>query len=827
MVLVHKGDAIPQELSGGRQVHVHVRGAGGRAARGILLEFRELDWPNLPEPFGRIQTSENGDAVIHIAPRRKGLIWIDEPQTLPMTTEIPEGADELSLTVVESPGRQLKVYGPYGRSVPHARIATIPASSPAAPVALAKNAKSLKKEFAGDEVGTISLPANSEKGLAWLWAPGFALARPDDFSPSNTSVIRVKAAIPFQVLVKNFEILPHESPLKLITCYYPQDMPWFQLKNEAAFTSPPIRVAPMAYPCHVTCSMEGYVPVTIDLSGPPSSGQEEVVLEKGVRLGGHVMDSSGHPISGAYVYFGLAARVPEAMTEEDGSFRLEPKYREDAPYALSIEVEGFLPKRLTDLPAKDNLALSVIMDRGCIVHGRVVEEGAGPFIAGSKVFLSGKVGGDAEGTVRTTDTAGDGTFSISGIPKGAYELKASAARRVAKPQVFQLSPSENLDLGDIVLSSHPSVTGHLVLTGDEEPDWKSASVVLERRQTATEMGMEALPTKLEGEVSQDGTFQIPGVPCGNYRLVAQLGPQNGAKSPLSVQTEDVDVGPITLQGGASLKGALQSSSFQDFSGWRAILSSNAFDVNAPSADCFGDGSFSFQDLPAGDYKLDIFAPSGVTPKCSRLITLAPGEEKTINVQVGGVTVEANLRIEGRPASGGSVTVMGANGATFDPGLLVLASTGGQVILGLPSAPVSAQADLTGHAEIREVQPGPAQATLAFDGAAYTMAVTIPDEAISSATWSFSGFEISGLVLQPNGTPCQGAQVSVSYSGAGLVPGYTQLAGANGAFRISGLGAGALTIAAQDGNGHQGSIPVTITSNGPPPGPIQIKLAATP
>ncbi|MGC8724174.1 MAG: carboxypeptidase regulatory-like domain-containing protein [Acidobacteriota bacterium] len=822
MLLITKGRTIPAACPEGRAVVLQVRRQDGSPAARVLVEWKPSGWPNLPEPFGRVMTDESGKAILHAMQGETLVAWIEEAAYLPMITEIPASSDSVALPLVPAPLTLWHVQGPSGRDADAPHLVYLDGCTTLNPLALAEHLKTLRKEVVGDTAGRLQAPpAPGGITMGWLWARGYRV-HPLAAWPRGSESILLEPAQGCRLIVEIPPTVHREPPLTVTADYYPPDLPWLRLRDEL---HPPRRestVAPMGYPCRITCAAGDAAPVRVDLHEPCDAGGIHVSMERGILLAGRVVDASGRPVPQASVTTRSDSRLPEALTDEKGQFHLPPLYRDMAPYTLTVRAEGFVPQQVGPLPARENQALLVRMTRGGEIGGRIVGERDLTPLPEGGVRVEER-SGDMSGDVLWEASANaEGEFRLSGLLPGRYEVLAWAPRRKARSVAVTVTGAGTVDIGDLALSSHPEVSGSLVRE-DGSPAGAEAHVQLKRMLKAPDALVKVPPPVLAGTVGDDGSFDIPGVAPGRYRLVASEGEARAVKEAVVVDGEDVDVGTLTLSRGASVEGELTDSQPRDFSGWRVQLASQSFDLNAPAAACGADGSFSFLDVTPGTYRIQAFAPMRLEPSAMRMVSLSSGQKVKVTIPVNGLQLPILVQKDGLAVANAWVTISQASGQDSDEGLVAVNSAGGRIILGIPSPTQTAQTDASGYALVKGVFPGPAQATLEWNGMEYRLPLVIPDEVTSPLTLSFIGLTLNGRVVRTDGSPVADASVSLAFQGVGAVVGNTVTTDGQGLFSFRGLGEGSVTVTAAEASLH-GSTTVALSADGPAPPPVTVVVS---
>ena len=190
------------------------------------------------------------------------------------------------------------------------------------------------------------------------------------------------------------------------------------------------------------------------------------------------------------------------LRSPDGTFQLAGRR---GSYRIGVAVQGFVPLRLDDIyvarqPARE---LKFAMERARGINGWIVDEASGDAIAGAWVSMAGfKWVLEHCGQPRALSGA-DGSFSLSGVPYGAFPIEAGAygyvSRRINTTGVDPMS---------VRLSKGASVFGALLV-----PDGLSAG-----RATIKLKGDATRSTITDG----DGRFEFHGLRHGQYRVEARV-----------------------------------------------------------------------------------------------------------------------------------------------------------------------------------------------------------------------------------------------------------------------------------------------------------------
>lgn len=820
IVLVKAGQTFPQEVPEGHAVTIGVMDPNGKPAKGILLEWKPEGLPNLPEPFGRVRTAQDGRAVIQVEAGKGTVVWAEQEGYLPMRTTLAPSMSQASLPLVRDPERVLRVRDAYGRGLAGAELKAFPLQSMADPFVLMSNMKTIQKQASGDETGRMPLPVGLEHAAGGLVAPGCSLEELP--SLDSARVVVLKAAPAWTVAVRDAQDLKPVRNVKVESAFSSANLPVLVFKRVAEWPEGSGTVCPGAYPCKLTLSAEGRVPAVVELKEPPAGGRLEVMLEAGVVLAGLVTDAEGKGVVGALVGMG-SSRDGFRETAKDGAFELPPLARSRAPYTLEAGADGYLDWEAKDLPARDNRSLRIVLDRGATVSGRVLDEETRQPVPGAKATFHVQGSSSSRGVSFDAKVDQEGAFAEGGLDPGSYIVRAYAQGGSAPPVTVSIAGTEPHDLGELLLSGHPAVKGVLTLPNDE-PLSANPSVRLERFLSFKEVVTALNARSLEGSVDAEGAFVIRGVAAGRYRLEATHGAWKKTLGPVAVESEDVDLGKVLLEKPCSIHGRVVRTDGRSASSWRITLATQAFDFAPPTAFTEEDGSFAFEDLAAGVYRLQAYPPLKLMPEADQRVQLTQGQEVEVIVPVGGVTVTAFVQVEGRPSGGAAISLTGQSDTVFESGVVAINSEWGKVILGLPSIPHRGTADATGLVTIEGVSPGLNQATLRYNDMDYKMPVTIPPSPQAPLTWNFKGMELTGTVLDPQGAGAAKVLVALGYQGVGANPQNTALTDGEGRFRMTGLGEGTVVLGCRSEEGMAGTATVTLAT-GKVPVPVVIQLKA--
>jgi hypothetical protein len=271
------------------------------------------------------------------------------------------------------------------------------------------------------------------------------------------------------------------------------------------------------------------------------------------RIDGRVtVAGTSAPVAGAEVRL-AAANSYRRLVATDAEGRFDLTNLPAGEYRITVTKAGFSAMQFgqrrpfeasapIDLSEGEEFTANVVMPRGGVIYGRIVDA-AGEPLAGTRVqalrsrTVQGQRRLQSAGVADQTDDLG--AFRIYGLPPGEYFVSASpgeidAARR-EPPIYFPGTPSFvealpiRVDAGseaaaDLQLVPIPTATvSGVVLNSSGAP--VTAMVALASDVVGLGMSIDGGPPtalRLQADSGRDGRFMIPNVPPGPYTLTAQM-----------------------------------------------------------------------------------------------------------------------------------------------------------------------------------------------------------------------------------------------------------------------------------------------------------------
>ncbi len=381
---------------------------------------------------------------------------------------------------------------------------------------------------------------------------------------------------------------------------------------------------------------------------------------------------------------------------------------------------------------------------------------------------------------RSVVTQDDGSFELAGLVGRPYTLIARAATGIAGPVTARLTSTS----APIILKLRPAAKLTVTVTSEGKPI-DGATVELR--------GIDE-----QRERTRDGIAVIAPVAPGGYQVAAWAEGKARAFHWVQVGSGDVEV-KLSLASGAAVSGRVVDERGTGVAGAR-VRSSGASDWSQQGSDRLdaamtgADGSFTLEALPAGTFRFHATHPQRA-PGASPLVTL-DGTTARAGVTI---TVAAGAVVRGIVVDGANQPVASARvriGATTNPRAMIA------------EAPRQAYSDATGAFVIEGLPRKPLSAVAMHDtGASQIVAVDTSGGDVSDTKLAIevTGV-IAGIVVDPQGQPMEGIQVSAGPSfGDNRTPmdfsqwrlrGFPQeLTDAAGTFKLTGLAPGSYSITA--------------------------------
>jgi protocatechuate 3,4-dioxygenase beta subunit len=593
-------------------------------------------------------------------------------------------------------------------------------------------------------------------------------------------------------------------------------------------------LAPQAY--KLTVEDDRFVPWSRTVKVAPGQPEtQDVPLSRAATLAGRVVDEEGRPIEGALVQvsrggeniFRAFLRSVEGQgavrTSRDGSFRaarLEPGENQ----RLDVRHDEYEERSLGGIslsPGMTRSGVSIVLRRGLSIRGVVKDEEGRP-LAGAQVDLSraltmrgGRGGMEVSfvgpGTEVRRETGADGRFEFRGLKAGDYGVSARRpgfSRASVDPvSVTEARAAEPLE---IVLRPGATISGVLRdKAGAGASGWYASA------HAASEVGGRPFgPGGIQGgePTGPDGVFFLEGLTAGETYEIQAMGPAGlgPRKSGVVAPAEGVD---LVVTGAGQIRGRVldgdSGRAIPDFEvryqpdaqgGMRFVMRMGPGRRGGPyERQSFHseDGSFVLEDVAAGRWTVEAFAP-GYQAGSASAVSVGEGEAAEgveVRLSKGGVISGRVIESRsGRAILGATVRAELSGGEPRMP----------MVGIDAEGAENETTTDAEGRYELAGLAPGAWAVTASHpDWSEATAGVELKDAPGIADIRLGKGGSIGGTVLA-GGRPVASAQVMLSAAGdSGFRPGGGMMGGGEqtalsddaGRFRFERLNPGRYTLGA--------------------------------
>lgn len=402
----------------------------------------------------------------------------------------------------------------------------------------------------------------------------------------------------------------------------------------------------------------GYAPASAPGLRLPREQPVRIVLQPTATVAGSTVDPDGHPVPGALilvlpsnpVHVGGADRSLQAQSDENGRFQIEGV--RPGSFEIRATAPGRQEARLAGLEAQagqDLQGIEVVLTPGAVLAGRVLSP-AGQPVPGAEVSLlpegSATVSLLSVGAVLSDE---QGRYRLEGISPGTHAVRAE--HEEYRPVQRRLDVQAGANTLDLTLEPGAALSGRVV-----DPlgaPVAGARVFLRPRSDESPRG---LPDDTSGP---DGSFTLPGLADGTYRLLAER--EGFARSregqEVVVAGRSVTGIEIQLTPGGAIVGQLLGLDFTELSQVQVRTDAGQTGRILP------DGSYRIDDVEPGQQRV-VAALSGGSRQAEGQVALEPGaSEARLDLDFGkGLKLTGRVLRNGEPLAGEGVLLSGTERA---------------------------------------------------------------------------------------------------------------------------------------------------------------------
>jgi protocatechuate 3,4-dioxygenase beta subunit len=541
-----------------------------------------------------------------------------------------------------------------------------------------------------------------------------------------------------------------------------------------------------------------------------------IALEPALTLAGTVVDEQGSPVAGVEVKARLqrGSRPSSAagwgsggtaITSAAGAFRI-PTLFAGVIHEIKLNRRGYAPTTASVPPLEPGrpaAPLRLVLSRGRTGFGRVVNQTDQP-VAGATVVLEPAVSGDrmiqigpGDGGSRIEATAGaDGRFEIPGLPSGTFDLTARGPgfAPITVPGLTVPEGGGRLDLGTIALVRGVALEG-FVVSASGKPVEGAKITVANAADAAKDpfagfrSSADSPPAAITG---QDGFFRVEDRREGETVDVAVERSGFAPGSAPGVRVPSEEPVRIVLKPTSAVEGRTVDPDGKPVAGARIYLNPTGpaamgsgfviFTSDSMREAISGDdGAFRIEDVAPGSFELKAQAPGRQSAERSNLEVAGGQDLQGVEVVLpAGAVLAGRVLASGRPVPGAEVQLV-------EPETSIA-----RMLINPPRA----NADGDGYYRLDGITPGARDFQVEAKGfrrAARELEVREGDNALDFALEA--GVEISGRVVDGDGTPVAAAQVLLK-EGFNSWDLPTAASGPDGTFTLTGVADGTYKISAR-------------------------------
>jgi hypothetical protein len=372
------------------------------------------------------------------------------------------------------------------------------------------------------------------------------------------------------------------------------------------------------------------------VSDQPRPGVDFVLDDGGAFVSGVVSDAMGGPIVGAALSAIGDHPLTSARTDREGHFELSV---EPGQVTLHVSADGYA-WTYENLRAPDTHAQITLQPAasiaGVVVSGLDQSNLAGVEVRATK-RRSGPTTTPGGGSTRSRS---DGSFTLSWLSAGTYEITAHAAGWFGgSADDVSLRVADSKSGIRVVVSPAVSVYADVVVAPAGRP-CTTGTVSMWRAATAAA----SAPVGIGEAIRVDGRVVLEAVPPGEYRVDVRCENPRGAREQATLQVANQALHDVhwSVSATASIAGKVVDASGKPVPGRRVFAEPSDPSAREPSGRSAVSGEtglFTLTDLPEARYRVvlagedDVSSLVELTAEHPNLVTLVASRSGTIRVLV--------------------------------------------------------------------------------------------------------------------------------------------------------------------------------------------------
>ncbi|MEN8151454.1 MAG: carboxypeptidase-like regulatory domain-containing protein, partial [Planctomycetota bacterium] len=313
----------------------------------------------------------------------------------------------------------------------------------------------------------------------------------------------------------------------------------------------------------------------------------EIQVQLGQKISGRVIDGAGQPMGRIRLYSNPVeggSRSSNTQTDADGTFELVGL--SFGSHNIRVEARGEFASVTEPNVGAGTEGITITIGKAQVIEGIVVDMNGTPV---NGVSINARPMPGSTGTHRWSRTRNDGTFKVTRLAPGNYQLTFTATGRFATQTISDVASGASgvavqMYVGEMIAGIAVDRAGKPV-----------------RGSRIKAVPIHGGPSS-SASTNHEGKFKIVGLEQGPHRLTASA---NSAgyllEEPVEAETGKKDV-KLVLHLGLSIRGQIVDATGRGVRGWVYIVSGGgSYRGRWYSAD--RDGNFSIVGLPEGKLKI--------------------------------------------------------------------------------------------------------------------------------------------------------------------------------------------------------------------------------